>query len=98
MAKAATPRTSPSTPRPDVAAVSNTFAALDDTPVRPQTTIVDAIRWRSSTTQGSRRDFLRQQKSAISEANQAGRSVSSTIVKPDMSEAMRIRTSRHMLL
>ena len=84
--------------RPPPVAVSNTFAVLTETspPEAPRhATILDAIQWKSSTTQGSRRDILRQKKSAFSEANQPVGQNYSSIVKPNMIETIDICTSRH---
>ena len=62
---------------PSVPALSNAFEALTEVPgktePRPQPTILDAIRWRSSATQGSRRDFLKQKKVFVSDANHSDR-------------------------
>ena len=92
-------RTAPIAEPPPPVAVPSTFSALAETPPPDegprQTTILDAIRWKTSPTQGSRRDFLRQKKSALSEANQPVGKIPSNIVKPDMIETIDIRTSRH---
>ena len=60
-------------PKQMIMTTSNTFTALAEeesrSETRPPPTILEAIRWKSSTTQWSRRDIRRLRNCIISEAN-----------------------------